>query len=100
MIFCRACLAFVKYTHMIGRDREREQWYYDISIPAAKENTKKNYHKKVCPIDQCLKPSKILGDHFPSKFYNFIPPPEYYWLLKTDKCCKPLHLSASVQVYY
>ena len=66
-----------------------------------KKKIKKNYHyKKVFPIEQCLNVSKILGDHFPSKFYNLIPPPEYYCLLKTDKCWKPLHLSASVQVYY
>ena len=25
MIFCRSAIAFVKYTQMIGRDRDREQ---------------------------------------------------------------------------
>ena len=104
MIFCRCALAFVKHTQMIERDREKAiiVWYINTSFERKSKNN--DCYEKVHPLETCVKVSKILGGHFPSTFYNTKAAPEYYWLLKTDKCLnllkQLLNLSLSVQDYH
>ena len=89
---------------MIERDREKAiiVWYIDTSFERKSKNN--DCYEKVHLLEACVKFSKILGGHFPSTFYNTKAAPEYYWLLKTDKCLnllkQLLNLSLSVQDYH
>nr|XP_047144780.1 uncharacterized protein LOC105846615 [Hydra vulgaris] len=46
----------------------------------------KNYHtKKICPLPNCYKITKNIGEHLRSKSHNYKPGQEYYSLLKSAK---------------
>ena len=47
-----------------------------------KSNKKDHRYKKICPIENCFKVSKNLGEHLRSKIHNIKPSPYYYNLLK------------------
>ena len=102
-IFSRSALAFVKYTQMIERDRERAIIVYN-NTSFERKSKNNDCYEKVHTLEACVKVPKILGGHFPRKSYKIKAAPEYYWLLKTDKCLnllkQLLNLSLSVQDYH
>ena len=89
---------------MIERDREKAIIVWYINTSSERKSKNNDCYEKVHPLEACVKVSKILGGHFPSTFYNTKAAPEYYWLLKTDKCLnllkQLLNLSLSVQDYH
>ena len=61
-------------------------------IPAKQSKKKDYHHKKVCPIERCLKVVKNMGEHFRGKRHGLIPgEEEYNNLLNLAKPFTPLN---------